>query len=498
MKEGMNLKRHGFVGFILCLFFASATSVFAAQGVDLVVGQVVARQGESVVVTIALDTNPGLTGMLLAVEYDSSRLRMDGIDSVVPGTTLNRSNYFGVDESTFRNNPFRVAWLEPRDNAAVGVLLNIEFDVLDNAPGGFAFVEVSAEVNNSRYTSLDVSVVQGGVYVSGVEEVLIEDEDEDEDEDIKLPDTDIDIEDIVRDIIPTPPPQSEVSRRKTEEWPVITPQVVNVPELPPEIKNVVADNIVFVTESEIPGTIELMAIPFERMPWILPETIVAYSISEDGIVQLVIPSLYDETNLSLRMLGLTNELYMISSNEISFYDVSTDVWYHRAVSFVASRELFSGIGNSLFAPQMTMTRGMFVAVLSRLDGIDSDLFDVSPFSDVNIEMWYGPSIAWAFSEGILGNPNEFRPYDYITREEMAVIFANYLAIRDFPLVDNDVPLFYDINQASYWARDAISAMRRHAIINGIGDNLYNPQGIATRAEVAQIFTNIVRAIVGLS
>jgi len=32
----------------------------------------------------------------------------------------------------------------------------------------------------------------------------------------------------------------------------------------------------------------------------------------------------------------------------------------------------------------------------------------------------------------------------------------------------------------------------------VGGNLYSPRSYATRAEVAQIFTNLVRAIVGLS
>jgi len=148
---------------------------------------------------------------------------------------------------------------------------------------------------------------------------------------------------------------------------------------------------------------------------------------------------------------------------------------------------------------------MFVAVLSRLDGIDNANYSVSPFSDVVIGNWYGAPIAWAYSEGIInegilhGLPQgEFRPHADITREEMAVIFANYLSKRDFPLVSLDVPEFYDLNEANPWSRVAIQEMRQHAIISGVGGNLYNPQSFATRAEVAQIYTNLVRAIVGLS
>jgi hypothetical protein len=148
---------------------------------------------------------------------------------------------------------------------------------------------------------------------------------------------------------------------------------------------------------------------------------------------------------------------------------------------------------------------MFVAVLSRLEGINPASYNVSPFSDVDINNWYGAAIAWANAEGIInegilqGSPaGQFRPHDDITREEMAVIFANYLSARDFPLVQLNVPEFNDLNEANPWSRVAIQEMRQHAIISGVGGNLYNPKSYATRAEVAQIYTNLVRAIVGLS
>jgi hypothetical protein len=222
-------------------------------------------------------------------------------------------------------------------------------------------------------------------------------------------------------------------------------------------------------------------------------------------VELVIPSLYIEEQSTMRLLGYTNEFYMVASNFVEFSDVPQDSWYFNAVTFVAARELFSGVGNNLFAPQTTMTRAMFITALSQMENIDFSVFDTSPFTDVDISRWYGSAIAWASTAGLIdagilsGNePGIFRPNDNITREEMAVIFANYLAIRDFPIVEIDVVEFYDLNQASYWARNAIQSMRSHAIIGGVGGNRYNPQAYATRAEVTQIFTNLVRAIVGIN
>jgi hypothetical protein len=259
------------------------------------------------------------------------------------------------------------------------------------------------------------------------------------------------------------------------------------------------------TGRENGGERVLMSVPFERRDNSMLEALVAFRISTEDESELIITSLYDEATSEVRLIGYTGELYMVAPNTISFADVAPGAWYNRAVTFVAARELFSGVGNNMYAPQSTMTRAMFVAVLSRLDGVNSANYVASPFSDVGIGTWYGPSIAWAFSEGIIDEgilhgsaAGEFRPSDEITREEMAVIFANYLALRDFPLVSLNVPQFYDLNEANPWSRVAIQEMRQHAIITGVGGNRYNPQHFATRAEVAQIFTNLVRAIVGLS
>ena len=137
---------------------------------------------------------------------------------------------------------------------------------------------------------------------------------------------------------------------------------------------------------------------------------------------------------------------------------------------------------------------MFITALSNLDAADLSAYEVSPFPDVDIEDWYGKPITWAKSEGIL---HSGRPNDNITREEMAVIFANYLSVRDFPIVEKDVLQFADLNEASYFAQDSIQLMRRQSIIQGDGDNKYNPQAYASRAEVAQIFANSVKAVTGL-
>jgi hypothetical protein len=270
-----------------------------------------------------------------------------------------------------------------------------------------------------------------------------------------------------------------------------------LPDLPPEVAEVIGDNLVFMAEAEEgepAGSRMLMQMPFARRfgtpeSLVMPESIVAYRLGMDGEIDLIVPSLFDESTSQVRFIGLTGEYYMISTNEIKFTDIPPELWSYNAVGFAAARRLFSGVGENMFAPQTDMNRAMFVAVLCRLDRVDESLYTVSPFTDVGINTWYGPSIAWAMSEGIISErmiaDGLFDPTASITREEMAVIFNNYLSKRDYPITTINVPHFDDAHEASYWARDAIFNMRRHTIIGGTGFNMYEPQRTATRAEVAQ-------------
>ena len=49
----------------------------------------------------------------------------------------------------------------------------------------------------------------------------------------------------------------------------------------------------------------------------------------------------------------------------------TDHWAKDAVEFTSSRELFSGVGNNAFGPDLSMTCGMVNTVLARLAGADT-------------------------------------------------------------------------------------------------------------------------------
>jgi hypothetical protein len=194
--------------------------------------------------------------------------------------------------------------------------------------------------------------------------------------------------------------------------------------------------------------------------------------------------------------------------ESYFTDVSETDWFFEAVSFCAARGLVAGIGNNLFAPHQTTTRAMFITVLANFDGADMSPYTNSPFADVNVNTWYGPRVIWAMEKGLLDggvlfdyNENTFDPNGTMTREQLAVLFDNYLRYKSYvpPAagdVSGDSPQFSDIDEAAEWAKDSIRAMRAYGMFAGVGNNRFNPKGESTRAEMAAIFKNLTEVLGG--
>ena len=84
-----------------------------------------------------------------------------------------------------------------------------------------------------------------------------------------------------------------------------------------------------------------------------------------------------------------------------FFDVKENDWFYDSAMYVWNHGLFEGVGSNEFSPHGSMTRAMFIAVLGRMAEIDTTSFTgVSLFRDVNREDWYTPYVQWATKLGI--------------------------------------------------------------------------------------------------
>jgi len=187
-----------------------------------------------------------------------------------------------------------------------------------------------------------------------------------------------------------------------------------------------------------------------------------------------------------------NEGSASAQQPLPFTDTPAGAWFFPAVEYVFKNELFAGTTATTFSPGTSMTRGMFVTVLYRLDGRPA-VGTGGDFTDVkNPEAFYYNAVTWASSNNIVrGYENgTFQPNRSVTREEMAAIMYRYAAYKDrnVSAVGDVFSTFPDSGEVSGFAIDAVRWAVYLEIIRGSGGKLL-PRNTATRAEVAQIIFN---------
>jgi hypothetical protein len=185
-------------------------------------------------------------------------------------------------------------------------------------------------------------------------------------------------------------------------------------------------------------------------------------------------------------------------NARTFKDVGQH-WATPYITFVSARGLFGGYADGSFSPNTPMTRAMFAQVLANIEGIDLSVYRASRFTDVAAGAWYAPAVEWAALVGIVGGMGDghFAPEASITREQMATMLANYISFKGYtlPPASQTTTAFNDEASIAPWARDAVKMMQAAGIISGRPGNIFDPQGTATRAEVATIFARFIEIYV---
>jgi hypothetical protein len=177
---------------------------------------------------------------------------------------------------------------------------------------------------------------------------------------------------------------------------------------------------------------------------------------------------------------------------LKFTDISGH-WAKDDILFVANRGLLTGTSAIKFNPGGSMTRGMFVTALGRLADADISTYKQSSFTDVKADAYYMGYIEWSVKNNILvGNGGKFNPDGLVTREQMAVIMDRYATAIGFKLPEVHVQnTFADNTKIGAWAAPSVKRIQMAGIIQGKGNNLYDPQGTATRAEASAVLRRFV-------
>ena len=158
-----------------------------------------------------------------------------------------------------------------------------------------------------------------------------------------------------------------------------------------------------------------------------------------------------------------------------YSDVVSGAWYSDAVKYVTDNKLMNGTGSGKFSPSASTTRGMIMTILARMSGTDTT--GSSP--------WYQKGLDWAVSKNISDGT---KPEGTMTREQLATMLYRYSQMMGYDTTQGGMAIreYSDFSKISSYASEAMTWAVNNKIITGVTASELQPQGSATRAQIATI------------
>ena len=212
---------------------------------------------------------------------------------------------------------------------------------------------------------------------------------------------------------------------------------------------------------------------------------------ESDITESEYNEYYDDVSGNLKFSDLTDYF------DLPFTDVTTSMPYYSDIALLYQDNIISGTSETTFSPDQSITRGMIVTLLYRMEGQPAVNKGSSIFTDVPNEAYFASAVAWAEEhQYVSGYGNGvFRPNNPITREQLATILQRYCIDKGYLYADigyDSLLSMSDANQVSTYAIEAVSWALAYDLIPEIRDSVFAPKQNATRAQAAVALADIYR------
>lgn len=166
-------------------------------------------------------------------------------------------------------------------------------------------------------------------------------------------------------------------------------------------------------------------------------------------------------------------------------------WAHAGLDYCIANGLLAGTSATTLEPGGATTRAQFVTILWRQAGCPTPTRSCA-FTDLT-ESWYRDAVAWAAETGVVAGTSAttFDPDSRVSRQDAASFLYRYtknVLGKDVSGLA-DISTFPDNSSVSAYARIPMAWACAEGLISGDvvnGVTCLNPQGNATRAQIARI------------
>ena len=117
---------------------------------------------------------------------------------------------------------------------------------------------------------------------------------------------------------------------------------------------------------------------------------------------------------------------------MDFSDVPADAYYAEAVRWAVSQGITKGTGDTTFGPNATCTRAQAMTFIYRSEqaqggGMQGAWMFLNPFSDVDLENYYGEAVMWAVANGVTSGTTDttFSPNADCTRAQIVTFLYRF-------------------------------------------------------------------------
>ena len=181
-----------------------------------------------------------------------------------------------------------------------------------------------------------------------------------------------------------------------------------------------------------------------------------------------------------------------TTQTVWFTDVTENMWFYQAVKYAYDKGFMTGVSDSEFAPDITLTRAMFVSALYRIENEPTADGELN-FSDVSDDSWYAKAVLWAYNNDIISGKTEteFDPNSDITREQIAAILYRYAKTKGYNS-DSDEITYSDVKDIAEYAIDSVKWAYCAGIMTGDENGNFNPKAGTTRAQAASVFMRLYK------
>ncbi len=184
----------------------------------------------------------------------------------------------------------------------------------------------------------------------------------------------------------------------------------------------------------------------------------------------------------------------IENTKKEFTDLESVPWAQESIDYLYEKGIIAESADGKFRPDDAVTRAEFIKMLVMTLGIYDEM-SICTFSDVSKDSWYSIYVASAQKNGmILGNEkNLFNPDAEITRQDICVILNR---VMDKLGYENKAyePHFADDEAISEYAKNAVYRLYEFKVINGVGNNIFDPLNSATRAMSAKMLVQFLKGV----